>query len=1016
MIKDFLAGLNQEQLKAVEAIEGPVLVAAGPGTGKTQILAARIANILTKTDVPPDAVLALTFTESGVRAMRERLLKTIGPTAYYVNIATFHSFCSDIIKGSPDQFAMVEDLEPLSDLQRLQIFREILDKGEFNALKPFTNHYFYVPAIIKALQELKREGVTPDEFEKLSKDNTKEASVDEVTSKSAIAEREKNLEKQRELFAIYKTYEETLKTKGLFDFEDMINFVVEKFKTDEEFLRKYQERYQYILVDEFQDTNNAQNEVLRLLASFWDEPNIFVVGDANQSIYRFQGASTENMVGFVKRYKNCQKISLTKNYRSSQIILDAATELISKNELRLSKIFSDIPEGLEAAAVKDGPKILVGEFGSATTENFFVGNKVKELIDGGLDSKEIAVIYRHNKDSDQIADTLDRLGIEYDLEGGNDVLEDYDIQKFLLLLKAIDNARRSTDDLDWFTLFNYEFLKIDALDVLKLARFASNCKINFVEAINHQDFEKNSKVKNVASFKDFLTKLLAWEKADSQKTFVEFFEQVLNESGFLEWLLNLPDAHEKLNKINSLFSEVKKLNLATRTLGLSEFLKNLEIMQNNHLNIAETVINVSQNAVRLTTAHRAKGLEFKVVFIIGCLDKKWGNNSVRELIKLPEGILKNTDLSKKEKNEDERRLFYVALTRAKSQVYLTYALSGNGENSKGAVPSMFIAEISEDKKEKIDPSKFEDRAIEIVKEVLQPVPASTEKALAEEKEFLAEVLRDFKLSVTALNTYTECHYKFKLNNLLRTPRAKSRSLSLGTAVHMALDKFFQEYKVAGVLPKVDLLTTVFIDAATKELLSPKDLKAVLTQGQKILNSYYESNRANLVKPLYTEKLFGYGYGKIYLDDIPLVGKVDRVDVIDPVKKLVRVVDYKTGKPKTRGDIEGTTKYSDGAYKQQLVFYKLLTELDRTFNGYEVAETELDFVGDRGNDGKKEVFVITKAETDNLKDVIRKTMVNLRGLDFARTTNLNACKFCDYQKHCWPNGLPTAKDEQIELNI
>jgi len=1012
MKNDFLQGLNPEQLKAVETIEGPVLVAAGPGTGKTQILAARIANILTKTDVPPDAVLALTFTESGVKAMRERLLGLIGPAAYYVNIATFHSFCSEIIQNYPDKFLLATDLEPLSDLQRLQIFRELLDKGDYNIIKPLGNPYLYVPALIKSIQDLKREGVLPEEFEQLVGSESFPVETQHVASPtsskaqpSKLADGPRDADKQRELLTIYKSYQQILKDKGLFDFEDMINFVVQKFRDDEEFLRIFQERYQYILVDEFQDTNNAQNAVVDLLASYWDEPNVFVVGDANQSIYRFQGAAVENMVAFSKKYPTCQKITLTKNYRSTQTILDAATELISRNELRLSKIFPEIPENLIAATSVQTSKISVGEFSSSTSEVFYTAHKIKELLSNGVNPAEIAVIYRHNKDGVLIADTLARLGIFYNLGSGENVLEDPVIKKLLLLFRALVSSRAGQDDLDWFTLFNYEFLGFDSLDVLKLFRFASLRKINIIEAINHPEFEKASSVAGPEKFKKFLNDLVTWQKLDAESTLVTFFEELINSSGYLAWVLSLPDAYDKLISLNSLFSEVKKLSFATRETHLADLLAGVKVMQEGHLTINREGSTAGLKAVYLTTAHRAKGLEFEYVFILGCLDKKWGNNVNRDLIKLPEGILKNTDISKKEKNEDERRLFYVALTRAKKEVTITYS---------GGLPSMFLSEIDDNKKSLLDTASFEANTFALLKESLLPPSELSKTAVTdEERVFVQEVLSNFKLSVTALNTYLECAYKFKLNNILRTPRAKSPNLSLGTAVHAALDSFFKTWQSSDNLPTVDFLVNTGLAAVQKELLSPKDLKMVQRDCERILKHYFEERSSKFEKPLFTEKLFGYGWGKIMLEDIPLVGKVDRVDLIDKEKRLVRVVDYKTGKPQTRNEIEGNTKYSDGGYKRQLVFYRLLIDLDKTFN-YEFGEATLDFVEDKGSGSRQESFGILPEEVAELKKMVISSMQKIRGLEFERTTNYKTCERCDYKDHCWPGGIPKAADGQLEL--
>ena len=277
--------INQAQKLAVNTIEGPVMVIAGPGTGKTEILARRIAKILKKTDTPPDAILALTFTEIGAKAMRQRLLSTIGETAYYVNISTFHSFCSGVMQEFPDKFVISSELEPLSELERVEIFHQILSENNFKFIKPINQPFYYTKDLIKSVQSLKKEGISQKEFSSILKNE----------------ENSKNLNKNRELLKVYIDYQKIIKERGRYDFEDMINLVVNAFKKDKELLLAYQERLLYFLIDEYQDTSSSQNQVVNLLASYWgDQANIFVVGDTNQSIFRFQGASLENIIGFTK--------------------------------------------------------------------------------------------------------------------------------------------------------------------------------------------------------------------------------------------------------------------------------------------------------------------------------------------------------------------------------------------------------------------------------------------------------------------------------------------------------------------------------------------------------------------------------------------------------------------------------------------------------------------------------------------------------------------------------------------
>jgi len=999
--------LNPKQKEAVDTIEGPVLVIAGPGTGKTQVLTMRIANILKKTDTPSSAILALTFTDSGVKAMRERLLSIIGSEAYYVNIYTFHSFCSDILRSNPDRFVLSEDLEPLSDLERVQIFREILDEGGYKNIRPFGGRYYYVRSLIRTIQDLKREGISEKDFEK-------------------FIEKSENFEKLSEVLDVYSRYLQKLKEKNRYDFEDMINLVTERFDNDANLLRDYQERYLYFLVDEYQDTNSPQNKVAHLLASYWgDEANVFVVGDDSQSIYRFQGASLDNILFFTKNYPKAKIITLKENYRSQKVIIGASEDLIKNNELKLTD-FLNVEKRQESAVTYEDKRIELGHFSSGITESFFVSTQIKKLVEDGVLPSEIAVIYRNNADSKDFSDMFGRMGIPFNLIGGENVLEDYDINKLLKLLDVILKVRSKEEDLDLFTIFNYEFLDFDYVDTLKLSRFASEKKINFVEAINHPDFKKSSGVLNALNFEKFLDKLYEWQSLDSNLTFTAFFERVLEESGFLNWVISSRDSIEKLNRLNSLFAEIKKLNTADHSLNLKKFMEDVLILKESGIPINEEALNIRNNSVLLTTAHRSKGLEFEYVFLVKCFDGKWGNNKVRDLIKLPEGLVgaslgvkdkAGTLDASKEKNEDERRLFYVAMTRAKKGLFVTYADSYFTEGSlREAVPSMFISEISKDKTEEIEVSKYESSVKEILKDILKPV--TSENVSIEEKDFLKSVLKNFSLSVTALNTYLECPYKFKLNNLLRTPRAKDKYLALGTAVHKALEIFFREFKNTGKLPDLPYLLSEFEKAISEEILTERDFLETRAKGSLILKAYFGSYNKEFQKPLFTEKFFGYGNSKVYLDNIPLNGKVDKIDYVDVSRKYVKVIDYKTGKAKSRNDVEGKTKYSNGGYKRQLVFYKLLADLDRTFN-FTVTDAELDFVEpDKNGKFSRHSFNISLGELEELKLTIKDVMKKIRELKFERTTNYKTCVNCDYRAHCWPNGIPKGggEDSQLELEV
>jgi DNA helicase-2/ATP-dependent DNA helicase PcrA len=353
-------------------------VVAGPGTGKTFMLASRIANILASTDVRSDNILCLTFTEAGVTAMRQKLHNMIGDSAYYVKVATYHGFANEVIQANPDKFSFSKDLEQLDDLGAFKLMREIIieelaSEGSYDLI-PFHNKYQYQGEISKNIQTLKREAVLPERLKVVSEEIVSALEADPKingrTKKPTDAwQREmKSAKRNIELARIYARYQEKLKDLGKYDYEDMIMSVIERLGSDDELLAYYQEKYLYILVDEYQDTNGSQNQIIKHLGSFDERPNIFAVGDDDQAIYRFQGANVENLLFFEKQFKDVTTIPVTINYRSSQLVLDAAESVIEHNENRLTKLIPNLVKHLVAGNDIPEHKIQVFKLSSYEAE------------------------------------------------------------------------------------------------------------------------------------------------------------------------------------------------------------------------------------------------------------------------------------------------------------------------------------------------------------------------------------------------------------------------------------------------------------------------------------------------------------------------------------------------------------------------------------------------------------------------------------------------------------------------
>ena len=363
IFKKLYKQLNPAQKEAVDIVEGPVMVVAGPGTGKTQILTLRIANILKETQVEPENILAFTFTEHAASSMRRRLAEIIGSQAYRVRISTFHGFCNEIIKSYPEEFPHIIGAINITKPEQIQIIEQLIEMLPLKELKPFGDPLYYLQSLISSIEQLKREGINPERYLKLVEDEKKyfdliddlyhDKGAHKGKMKGDYQKLFKTIVKNQEAAIVYDAYQKKLRKKKLYDYSDMIMEVMQALSVNGDLLLNLQEQYQYFLVDEHQDTNNAQNKILELLCNFHPSPNLFVVGDEKQAIFRFQGASLENFTYFKKLYRDAKLVILDNNYRSTQAILNVAENIIPGQKK------------LQADTKQLGRKIKLHEFSGA---------------------------------------------------------------------------------------------------------------------------------------------------------------------------------------------------------------------------------------------------------------------------------------------------------------------------------------------------------------------------------------------------------------------------------------------------------------------------------------------------------------------------------------------------------------------------------------------------------------------------------------------------------------------------
>lgn len=981
--------LNPAQKKAVDSVEGPVMVIAGPGTGKTQILTLRIANILLATQVNPDNILALTFTDSAVLSMRKRLSEIIGTLSYRVEITTFHSFCNDVIHAYPEDFPHLIASSSISEIEQIQLLEEIVERSKIEILKPFGDPFYYLKTILGAINDLKKEGISVRDFKTgIDKQISDFAKISDLyhekgpykgAMKGKYSQRQRNIQKQEELLSLYEKYQQALQEKKMYDFNDMLIEVILNLAKNKDLLLRIQEVYQYVLVDEHQDTNSAQNRLIELICNFHPNPNLFVVGDEKQAIFRFQGASLENFLYFQNLYPQAILINLQSNYRSTQTILNAAGSLIKKN------ISSGIIEkvDLKSSTKYKEEKVKVAALDDFFGEYFFLAEDIQTKITQGISPKEIAVLSRNNRDLLGLVDVFSQKGIQFNIEADLNIFIDPQIKKLLLLLKAIQNYGQ---DLETIMVLHGDYLKINPLDLYKIIKVANSTRQTVCELISKRENLAEAQIEDQDKLIKFGHLLSGWKECLENENLETLFAKVLNESGLLDHIIKLPNSLELLDKLTALFEEVKLQTVKNPQFSLGDFLNYLDLLKQHNLLVKRPPKTTLREGVRLMTVHKAKGQEFEYVYIINVFDGHWGNMRKRSTgidipweyfgVKLEIGL----DL---EENEDERRLFYVSLTRAKKGATISYSTCSL--EGKEQLPSQFISEIDDDFKQILDTTRF-NQQFGLKKEVIfAPKNLSTKQV--KNQQFFQELFLERGLSVSGLNNYLKCPWRFFYRNLLALPQPNDRNMMFGSAIHKALSKYVSDLN-KGVASNLRLIEG-FIDSLSQQPLRQKDFDELVKKGQRILQNYFDKRLIKWEKGIESEVKIK---GVRLTPEIKLNGVIDLIEKKENNKAVI--YDFKTGKPKTRGEIEGTTINSSGDYLRQLIFYKLL--IDKYFNGrLNVIEGVIDFI-DTDVKGKirSEVFEITKQQVGELEKLIlrvSKEIINLEFWDFR--CNDKDCEYC-----------------------
>lgn len=908
---DPLAKLNPEQRTAVTTTEGAVLVLSGPGTGKTHMLTDRIVHLLRTVDANPENILCLTFTQSGARQMQTRLAdpQKLGRAALNVHIHTFHGFAQWVAERFPESFtqgAESADIRVMDDLEQALLFEAVHKSRKWDYLHSYHNPFFWKGPVLRAISDFKREGLTPEdlraalgkEHEVLMADpanfyKKKTATYEAGDIKPAAELRiEKTIGKFVEIADFWELYEAEKIAQQLQDFDDQILRLLQALSANPDLKSELQEQFQYVLVDEYQDTNSAQNRILWHLTDFFENPNLFCVGDDDQAIYRFQGASVENIRTFEARFPAAHRIMLHRNYRSAQGILRLASSLITHNADRFLEKPALTAEGENAAW--EG-KTSMQVFATRLQELQHIKAVVLQSKESGTPGEEIAVIARENKEVKEIADFLQGAGIPVTARLKTDVFADHKIKLLLQMYRLFDDPTR--DDL-WYEVLYAPLWDIPggALMRLSLAKKEDDkAKIPFAKTLEAaaKDDETLAKVWNF--FVDFHAR---YHRASPESALGGLFHQ----SGLATYLgtKENPSRMSDMMNMQTLLKWTRDQPEETRT--HAGILQRIDLHQKLGITLETDPLPGTKDAVQVMTAHGSKGQEFDTVLVPGMTDGVWGNKRKPSLI--PTLHLLHSD---HDPEEDERRLCFVALTRARKQLYLSYAQKDAREREKA--PCAFWLELEETSvtpvqgAENSPPlSEAELLAFFTPKDDLPPLSE-------DQRSILLERVKDFVWSPHSLQNYLDCPRKFLFLNVLQVPDKPSPPVAVyGKAVHSALETFIKSCK-QGTVPDGDTFWSFFEASVRSHLVTAEEAEPILDQGRRYLPGFFDAKLRGGLPGGEVEFDFSATLG-----DIKVRGRADHI-TFAPDGHSATIIDYKSGRP--RALTPGTP------YWRQMVFYDLM---------------------------------------------------------------------------------------------
>ncbi len=963
-MSELLNDLNEEQIQAVTHVDGPLMIVAGAGTGKTTVITRRIAWLIEQGHCKPEQILALTFTEKAAAEMEERV-DVLLPYGYIdLQISTFHAFCEKLLRDYGTEIGLSRDFKLVTELDAWLLTRNQFDRFVLDYYRPMGNPTKFLRSFLKHFSRAKDAGIHAERY--LEFVEGKWTDQDLLSSDEETVEEAKQI---KELAQAYQTYQAILLEQDSLDFGDLILYSRKLLMERPRVLKLVQEKYRYILVDEFQDTNQAQYDLITLITGF-EHPNLTIVGDDDQAIYKFRGASLANILRFGDDFPTAKKVVLNKNYRSGQTILDQAHQFIQANN----------PNRLEAQDATLSKRLLsqrdipgnVTHLHGTTLED-----EVKQVVekilllkekDESINWEDFAILVRSNAAGEDFATALEQHGIPYQFLALSGLYTKPVILNCLAMLRVIDQPH---DSPNMYRVLAMPLWQLHSMTIIELSQLARQKGKSLFEAAQLARTLPQIDSTDLDRIDQLLTFLNKIRLEANRRRISELFIKVVRESGYVEFLNNLEEQQklEDFKFLQQLLDRMKSFESRSDHQVLHSFLEEFdherEAGEEGSLSVD---MDSGPDVVKIMTVHAAKGLEFRYVFVVNLIDRKFPTQRRTDAIPLSSELDPQAEQDADGHLEEERRLFYVAMTRAKEGLYFTSADDYGGIRTRKL--SRFLDELGYQK-----PNSTKLFEVDLLDEDTVDTRSTTVNPYQLPKQF----------SFTQLAAFRTCPLQYKFAHILGVPVYGKWTFSFGKTMHNTLQRFFELWiERAGdaqVIPTPPVSMDELMDLYQANwqddwFEDDKQRDEYREKGREQLRAYYRLLEQDQPSPAFLEVGFTIKFGPIVLK-----GRIDR---IDSVEGGVEIIDYKTGTPKK-------AEKMDREDKEQLYLYQIAA---KEALGLEPKKLTFHYL----EDNSEVSFIGTEKDLDKLRESIEERVLAIRDSAFEATPSF-LCRYCDFADIC-----------------